>query len=85
MFCVGKVFVFLLQLVQFVVAQSQCLKLLELVAEQLVAGALFITAAAKSLQGLPGLPPALGGQLHLAGKILIAAVLIEQTPVRIEL
>ena len=82
---IGQVLVFALELLQFVLAQRQVLQLFQLVAEQLVACALFVATVAQAFQGLSRLPPALGGQLDLSRQLLVAAVLIEQAPMGVGL
>lgn len=43
-----------------------------------MAGALFVAGVGEAVQFLPGLAPALGGQLDLAGQVGSAGVFIEQ-------
>ena len=81
MFGIAQGLVFLLQLLQLVVAEGEVFQLLQLIAEQLMAGALFIAAAGKAFQLAAGLFPALGCQLHLTGQITGAGIFIEQPAV----
>ncbi|MCY1522118.1 hypothetical protein D9M68_569630 [compost metagenome] len=78
---VGQGFVFLLQLHQFAFAESQIVEFFKLIAEQLVTGALLVTLVGEALQLVPGLLPALCGQLYLACQFLTARVFIEQATV----
>lgn len=82
---VGEVLVLLLQLLQLALAKRKVFQLFELVAEQLVAGALLVAAVAQSLQCLAGLPPALCSKLYLARQFLAAAELIEQASMGVRL
>ncbi|MCY1459805.1 hypothetical protein D9M71_773090 [compost metagenome] len=69
---------FLFQLLQLVVAEAKVFKLFKLVAEQLMASALLVAGVGQSLKLLVSLAPALGGQVHLAGKVRGAGVFVEQ-------
>ncbi|MNY25929.1 hypothetical protein D3C86_1597430 [compost metagenome] len=74
---VGQVLVFLLKLLQLVVAKAKVFQFFELIAEQLMAGALLIAGVGESLQFQAGLAPALGGEVNLAGQIGRAGIFIE--------
>ena len=82
---VAQGLVFFFQLLQFLLAQRQRFQLLELVAEQLVAGALFVAAAGHPFQLLAGLPPALRGEQYLTGQLAGAGIGIQQAAVGIGL
>ncbi len=84
-FGIAQGLVFALQFVQFVFAQGQVFQFFQLVAEQLVAGALLITLAGNALQVVACLLPALCSQLHLARQLLAAGVLVEQAAVGVAL
>ncbi len=75
----------MLQLFQLAVLEGERFQLFQLVAQQLVACALVIAGIAQPLQGLPGLAPALCGQLHLASEFLAAAVFVQQAAMGIGL
>ena len=76
---------FLLQLLQLVFAQAEVVQFFQLVAQQLMAGALLIAGVGQALQLQTGLVPALGRQLYLAGQVDGTGVLVEQAPVRVGL
>ena len=69
---------FLFQLLQLILTKAEVFQLLELVAEQLMPGALFIAGVGKMLQFLTRLAPALGGELYLTGQVGGAGVFVEQ-------
>ncbi|MNM66582.1 hypothetical protein D3C81_780750 [compost metagenome] len=76
---------FLLQLLQLVFAQAEVVQFLQLIAQQLMAGALLIAGVGQALQFQAGLVPALGRQLYLAGQVDGAGVLVEQAAVGVGL
>ncbi|MCY1313271.1 hypothetical protein D9M70_637770 [compost metagenome] len=76
---------FLLQLLQFAFAEAEVFQFFELIAQQLMAGALLITGVGQAFQFLARLAPALGGELNLAGKVGGAGVLVEQAAVSVGL
>ena len=76
---------FLLQLFQFVFSQRECLQLFKLIAEQLMARALFVAGVGQVLKLLFGLAPALCRQLHLAGQVGGTGELVEQATMGIGL
>jgi hypothetical protein len=76
-FGVGQVLVFLFQLLQLIFAEAKVFQFFELIAEQLMAGALLIAGIGKTFQFLAGLAPALGGQVYLTGKVRRTRVFIE--------
>ncbi|MNN55347.1 hypothetical protein D3C81_1702190 [compost metagenome] len=82
-FGVGQVFVFLLQLLQLVITEAEVFQLFKLIAEQLMACALFVARIGEALQLLASLAPALGGELNLAGQVGSAGVLVQQAAVSI--
>lgn len=84
-FGVAQGLLLLLQAFQFVFAEGQVFQFFQLVAEQLVAGALFVAATRQAFEFLAGLLPALRGELHLARQLLAAGVLVEQAPVGLAL
>ena len=84
-FGVGQVFVFLLQLFQFVLTQRECFQLFKLIAQQLMACTLFIARVGQVLKLLFGLAPALCRQLHLAGQVGGAGEFVEQATVGVGL
>jgi len=73
--------VLLLQVLQFVFTQAKVVQLFQLIAQQLVAGALLIAGVGQPFQLQARLVPALGRQLHLAGQVDGAGVLVEQAAV----
>ena len=75
----------MLELVELILAKGQVFQFFELIAQQLMPGALFVTAAAQTLERLPRLAPSLRGQLHLSGQFLAAAVFVEQATMGIGL
>ena len=81
-FGVGQVFVFLLQLFQFVLTQRECFQLFKLIAQQLMACALFIARVGQVLKLLLGLAPALCRQLDLPRQVGGAGIFIQQSAVR---
>ncbi|MCY1426520.1 hypothetical protein D9M71_423420 [compost metagenome] len=82
---VAQGLVLLFQFVQLAGAEGQVVQFLELVAEQLLAGALLVAVLRQALQLAAGLPPALGGQLHLAGQLAGAGIGVEQAAVGVGL
>ncbi|MOA37588.1 hypothetical protein D3C78_1591930 [compost metagenome] len=76
---------FLLQLLQFVFTQAEIIEFFELVTEQLVLCPLFVAGVGQPLQFLTRLAPALGGQLHLAGKVAGTGILVKQAAVGVGL
>ncbi|MCY1358144.1 hypothetical protein D9M69_446680 [compost metagenome] len=77
-FGVGQVLVFLFELLQLVLAEGQVLQFVQLVAEQLVAGALLVAGAGEAFQLLAGLPPALCRELDLAGEFAGTGEFVQQ-------
>ncbi|MNH02020.1 hypothetical protein D3C79_612480 [compost metagenome] len=84
-FGAGQVLVFLLQLLQFVLAQAEVVQFFQLVAEQLVAGALLVARVGQALQLQAGLVPALGCKLYLAGQVDGTGILVKQAAVGVGL
>ena len=78
---IAQLLVLLLQGLQLVVAECQIFQLFKLVAEQLLACALFFTGFAQTLQFVAGLSPALCGELYLAGQLFGACVSVQQAAV----
>ena len=72
---------FLFELFQLGFAKAQAFEFFELIAEQLMARALFVAGVGESLQFQAGLAPALGGQENLAGEVCGTGVFIEQARV----
>jgi hypothetical protein len=66
--------VFLFELFQLGFAKAQAFEFFELIAEQLMARALFVAGVGESLQFQAGLAPALGGQENLALGLVIYTV-----------
>ncbi|MNE31463.1 hypothetical protein D3C80_1250330 [compost metagenome] len=77
-FGVGQVLVFLFQLLQLVFAEAEVFQFFELVAEQLMAGSLFVAGVGQAVEFMAGLSPALRRQLYLAGQVGGAGELVEQ-------
>ena len=75
---VGQAFMFLFQLLQFIFAQAKVVQLFELIAEQLVTGALLVTGVGQAFQLPAGSTPALGSQLYLTGQVDGARVLVHK-------